>query len=298
MLRGNDGREIFFDNMDRCHMCLLIQHGVERYGHRIHAYCFMNNHVHFAIQVSHTCLSVIMQNVAFRYTQYINKKYNRVGHLFQGRFKSILIDSGKYLKELVRYIHLNPVRASLVDKPEKHPWSSHNTYLGIVPITWVTSNYLLTMFSDNKNEAIDCYQNYVQIQTGCTAQIDFKQGEDGILGDDTFIEFVRKESDNKTCLIPTLPELTDCICNFYNINASTLSENNRNASHIRALLALLVRESENLTLEELGQYLQKSANSLSRQAARLMNKSNHSESIQIEISNLKKLILQLSECPA
>jgi len=95
MLRGNDGQDIFFNDRDRSKMCLLIQEGVERFGHRVLAFCFMSNHVHLAIQVGQINLSRIMQNLSFRYTRHINWERKRIGHLFQGRFKSILVDSNR-----------------------------------------------------------------------------------------------------------------------------------------------------------------------------------------------------------
>jgi len=137
MLRGNDGQAIFFNNEDQCKMCLLIQEGVERFGHSVVAFCFMSNHIHLAIQVNQVDLSRIIQNLSFRYTRYVNLKQKRIGHLFQGRFKSILVDSNRYLKELVRYIHLNPVRAGIVSLPEQYQWSSHNTYLGASDLVWM-----------------------------------------------------------------------------------------------------------------------------------------------------------------
>ena len=91
MLRGNDGQPIFFSEADRFRMCLLLQEGVERFGHSVHAFCFMSNHIHLAIQVADTSISQIMQHLAFRYTQHINRHQKRIGHLFQGRFKSILV---------------------------------------------------------------------------------------------------------------------------------------------------------------------------------------------------------------
>ena len=84
MLRGNGGERIFFDDQDRCRMCLLIQEGVERYGHSLLGYCFMTNHIHLAIQVGQVKLSRIMQNLAFRYARYLNRKHKRIGHVFQG----------------------------------------------------------------------------------------------------------------------------------------------------------------------------------------------------------------------
>src|SRR5438128_178680 len=114
MLRGNNGQAVFSSDAERCKFSLLMQEGTERYGHRILAFCFMTNHVHLAIQLKDVSLSKICQNLSFRYTQYYNKRHNTIGHLFQGRFKSILVEGKRYLKELIRYIHLNPVRAKIV----------------------------------------------------------------------------------------------------------------------------------------------------------------------------------------
>ncbi len=95
MLRGNGGDNIFFDDEDRLHFYLLLQEGVARFGHRIHGFCLMNNHVHLAIQVADESLSKIMQNISFRYARWINKKQQRVGHLFQGRYAQFVDDGIK-----------------------------------------------------------------------------------------------------------------------------------------------------------------------------------------------------------
>lgn len=126
MLRGNDGQVIFFDDSDRCRFYLLIQEGISRFRYRVHAFCCMGNHIHLTIQVSEIPLSRIIQNLSFRYTRWINRKYGRIGHLFQGRYKAILVDADIYLAQLVRYIHLNPVRGRLVMNPEDFSWSGHN----------------------------------------------------------------------------------------------------------------------------------------------------------------------------
>ncbi len=97
--------------------------GVGQFGHQIHGYCWMGNHIHLAVQVVEVPLSRIMQNLAFRYTRWVNKRQGRVGHLFQGRYKAILVEAQSYLLELVRYIHLNPVRARLVEEPAAYRWS-------------------------------------------------------------------------------------------------------------------------------------------------------------------------------
>jgi REP element-mobilizing transposase RayT len=112
MVRGNSGQDIFFDAGDRTRFFLLLQESVERFEYRIHAFCLMTTHAHLALQVGNIPLSRIMLNVGLWYTQFVNRKYQRSGHLFQGRYKALLIDAGGYLLELIRYIHLNPLQSA------------------------------------------------------------------------------------------------------------------------------------------------------------------------------------------
>jgi len=157
MLRGNDGQHIFDNNEERSHFLSLVAEGVGRYGHRIHAYCLMDNHVHLLIQMGQTPLSKVMQNISFRYTRWMNRRHHRTGHLFQGRFRAILCDEDAYLLELVRYIHLNPVRAGIIATPEEHPWSGHRAYLGIESVPWLTSDWCLSRFAANLKVARRSY---------------------------------------------------------------------------------------------------------------------------------------------
>lgn len=141
LLRGNDGQDIFFTGKDRARFSLLLQEGTERFTYLLHAFCYMTNHVHLVIQVGDVPLSKIIQNLSFRYTKYINKQKNRIGHLFQGRYKAILVDGDTYLLELVRYIHNNPLRAGLVKDPADYPWSSHRLYLGLDVLSYLTTDW-------------------------------------------------------------------------------------------------------------------------------------------------------------
>ncbi len=100
MLRGNGGQDIFFCPEDRYHLFILMQEGIERFGHRVHAFCLMSNHIHLVIQVSDIPLSRIMQNLSFRYPRWVNSRHKRMGHLFQGRYKALLVDGDSYLLEL------------------------------------------------------------------------------------------------------------------------------------------------------------------------------------------------------
>ena len=131
ILRGNSGQPVFFTDEDCCRFYLLLQEGTCRFGYRIHAFFLMTNHIHLVIQVGAIPLSRGMQNLSFRYARWINWRKKRTGHLFQGRYKAVLVDGDSYLLELIRYIHLNPVRAGMVTDPEEYLLSGHRAYLGI-----------------------------------------------------------------------------------------------------------------------------------------------------------------------
>lgn len=296
MLRGNDGQKIFFNDGDRCKMCLLIQEGVERFSHRIFGFCFMSNHVHLVIQVEQINLSRIIQNLSFRYTRYINWKMGRIGHLFQGRFKSILVDGNRYAKELIRYIHLNPVRAGMVTLPEQYKWSSHNTYLKASELPWVTSEYLMAMFGDGSNIAIPNFQNFVHAGLGIEEELDFKQGRDeGILGDDDFVKMVKEKGELILKSHLSIQELIEAVCDLYDIDIESvrMPGKERQSSKVRAILAILVKESSYLTLEELAKVVERDASSLSKHAARLNKKCFTCEKLQREISFAMDIISQI-----
>ena len=104
ILRGNAGQPIFFDDRDRYRLYLIVQFVVEKFGCRVHGFCFMTNHAHFVLQTGDISLSRIMQNLSLRYTKWINYTQSRTGHVFQGRYKALLLDADIYLMELVRYV--------------------------------------------------------------------------------------------------------------------------------------------------------------------------------------------------
>ena len=215
--------------------------------------------------------------------------------------KSILVDSDRYLKELVRYIHLNPVRAGMVVSPEDYKWSSHNTYLGNDSLLWITRDCLLNRFSNIRSAAIGLFRNYVSDAIGIEEEIDFKHGtEDGILGDDNFVAIVREKAEFIPDISLSIPELTEALCGHYGVDLSSIkrADKTRHLTKVRGILALMVRETEELSLEELGQHLGRDANGLSRQAARLTAKSLYDDVLLQEIESTRQYLAPMSECPA
>ena len=130
--RGNNKQVCFFTENDYRYYLDCIRQGLKQYKAKLHAYVLMTNHVHLLVTPDYEdSLPRLMQLIGRQYVQYINKTYNRTGTLWEGRYKSSLIDSENYLLTCSRYIELNPVNAGMVDKPEEYCWSSyHHNGLG------------------------------------------------------------------------------------------------------------------------------------------------------------------------
>lgn len=122
----------------------------------------MPNHIHLIIEVNKYSLAQIMQNIAYRYSRWLNHRLNRIGHLFQGRYKAILIQNESYMLELCRYIHLNPLRAKLVDFSKNYQWSSHRAYLEIEQVPWLTTDTILSFLSMRLENADMSYKAFIQ----------------------------------------------------------------------------------------------------------------------------------------
>ncbi len=129
IVRGNQRQKTFRSDDDYKAYLDRLEKYRAKFHVRIYAYCLMPNHVHLLLETGSTPLAKFMQGLQQSYTQYFNRSYRKVGHLFQGRYKAIICDKDKYLLALVRYIHLNPVRARLAKRPERYPHSGHRSYL-------------------------------------------------------------------------------------------------------------------------------------------------------------------------
>lgn len=137
MIRGNNRQRIFFGREYFDRFLEIIADSIKKFDHSILSYCLMSNHVHIIVHVYETSLSDVMQNINFRYARWVNKKQNRVGHLFQARYHSREIVDDIYLINACRYIHFNPVAANMVEKVEHYIWSSHKKYCTGEGLEWL-----------------------------------------------------------------------------------------------------------------------------------------------------------------
>jgi REP-associated tyrosine transposase len=160
--RGNERRDVFFCDDDRFEFLKILEQVCERYNWLCHAYCLMGNHYHLLIETLDGNLSKGMRQLNGVYTQYVNRTHGRVGHLFQGRYKGILVQKEAYLLELARYIVLNPIRAGMVRKVEKWPWSSYPATVGLVGKPgFLMTDWLLSSFSKDRRVATRAYVRFV-----------------------------------------------------------------------------------------------------------------------------------------
>jgi REP element-mobilizing transposase RayT len=274
IMRGNARQNIFFGDEDRCRFYLLLQEGLERYGHRIHAFCLMTNHIHLVIQVGEVSLSRIMQNLTFRYTRWVNWRQGRSGHLFQGRFKAIMVDADAYLLELTRYIHLNPVRAGIVQSPAEYPWSGHLAYLGEESLPWLTTDWVLSQFTEKSAGARLAYSEFIDQGRDEGHRLDYHSGaanDSRILGGDPFIEKVLAQAGARPPQRLGLADIIMAVCREYGIEEQEIKAPGkyRNFSAARGMAAWLILETSGTTLAELSRYTGRDVSTLSAAAKAL-----------------------------
>ena len=209
MHRGNAGADIFESDRDREKFLEYISKAVERYEIKIHTYCLMTNHYHLLTETPHPNLSQAIKWINVSYAAYFNRKRRRCGHLFQGRFRAILIDADEYLKHLSRYIHLNPVRARMVDLCKDYSWSSYLVFGGYAKAPeWLDTRWLLSLFGENQTKAKKRYRSFVESVQNEKIENPSKDIVGGvILGGADFVKWIKQNYLKKDSEIKEKPQL-------------------------------------------------------------------------------------------
>lgn len=240
-LRGNHRKPIFFQASDRDLLDRLVANSLERLVARLHAYCWMTNHLHMVVQVSDVPLGRVILRIASAYARIVQLRLETTGHLFERRYHAVLVDADSYLLTLLRYIHLNPVRAGLASDPAAYPWSSHQTYLGTRKQSWVTTEFAMRALSPDSDRALARYQELFTdlepVRWGTGVLVPNKD-QPQILGDDTFVAHVtgvRYRPSSKQ----SLSDLLHACSNQFHLPADLLASPvcNRRLAIARAWLA-------------------------------------------------------------
>jgi putative transposase len=186
--RGNARKKIFSDDQDREKFLGVLESVIKRYNWICHAYCLMDNHYHLLIETPDANLSIGMRQLNGIYTQLYNRRHKRPGHIFQGRYKAILVDKDNYLLELCRYIVLNPVRAGLIELPEQWKWSSYTATAGLKKVPgYLSVDWILGVFGANKTTGQKHYRKFVKEGINRQSPWEKLQGQI-LLGGDSFME--------------------------------------------------------------------------------------------------------------
>ena len=183
--RGNDRAKIFFTDTDRVAFLDLLGEAVDRFSWICHAYCQMTNHYHLVIETPNANLSRGMRHINGVYTQRINKLNKRSGHVFQGRFKSVLVEKESHLLELARYVVLNPLSAGMVRSAKDWRWSSYRATAGMTECpSFLTANWILAQFDRSRSKAQHAYRRFVRQGRGVELWEELRRS--CLLGTDAF----------------------------------------------------------------------------------------------------------------
>jgi len=254
MSRGNERRRIVRDDADRSRRLDWLQRTVETYRWRLHAFCLMDNHEHLYVETPEPNLSAGMQHLNGSYTSYFNRRHRRSGHLFQGRFKAVLIENEGHFWEVSRYIHLNPVRARLADQPEAWRWSSYPGYhRRSREQSWVTYRRVLREFGRHADAARRAYRRYVKAGIEDMPECPWDDAVQGlIVGSDAFADQVRRlltgrSRDQSLPALealrarPSLATIVQRVANEFGADAKQWSASRRHDDAPRAVAAYLAR---------------------------------------------------------
>lgn len=238
-LRGNHRQNIFFSPADRRLLDDLTRDVLDRFLARVHAYCWMTNHIHLLIQVADIPLGRIMLRIASQYARAAQKRLHTTGHLFEKRYHAVLVDADAYLLELIRYIHLNPVRAHMVRHPRDYAWSSHRCYIGAADQPWVTTDFALRMFHAERRHAITAYERFIDANFNASSPLlECNAGDRRLLGSDDFAARVLGEAWRPRSP-KSLVDLINEACAKFSVSAAALDSRSseRRLTYARAWIA-------------------------------------------------------------
>jgi REP element-mobilizing transposase RayT len=265
--RGNERREVFRDDEDRREFLRLLGRTVELFGWRVHAWVLMGNHYHLLAGTPEATLSRGMRQLNGDYAQHFNRRHGRDGHVFQGRYKAILVQRESHLLEVARYVVRNPVRAGVVKSAGDWPWSSFRATAGLEPTpSWLDTSFLLDVFGSRKAVAAARYREFVA-DDGASAYEPWNQVLGQIyLGSASFAESARAglaapaggrevPRRQREPVAPSVAEVVRAFEQVFGLSLADLRQRPRLLSRERAALAGALRRHARATLPAIGEAL-------------------------------------------
>jgi REP element-mobilizing transposase RayT len=266
ILRGNHQEILFGNSSDQIALNGIVCEVITRLEARVHAFCWMTNHLHALVQIADRPLGDVMKSIAMRYSRYRHRKMRTTGHLFERRYKAKLVQIDAYFLVLLRYIHLNPVKAQIVADPADFPWSSHRTYLGKEFIPWLTTDLGLSLFGSDLKRARAAYARFV-LQSHQIGEIEVNANPDDprVLGTAEFIQQIpaRRLQPKSRC---TLDQLAERVCANHGIPVDVM----RSPARARYLTPLRIDFAQEVlqqrigTLTDVARYLNRDPSALTK----------------------------------
>lgn len=269
--RGNEKKDIFLDKKD--YEKFLFYLGLMWKRYKVIAYCYvlMKNHYHLLIETPQPNLSRMMRDLNGHYTIYFNKRHRRYGHLFQGRYKAILVDKNNYLLELSRYIHLNPVRAGVLSKPEDYSYSSMVYYLakGALP-PWLNVNFILEQFGNTFPTRRNAYKKFVYDGIAKSENPLKQIYAHSILGSENFIREITDKFLSRRNISDQVPkskelkygkdlkEIAKVVMEYYNIDKDNLTKRKKKFNKGKKVFVYLARRYTDNGLKQIRNFLENS----------------------------------------
>ena len=286
---------MFRSQMDRERFLSYLESAVVRYGALIHAWCLMSNHYHLLVETPRGNLSQIMRHVNGAYTTYFNVKRKRSGHLFQGRFKAILVDADEYAVELSRYIHLNPVRAGIVTKPEQYQWSSYRNYIGQSKTPdWQKTDFIFAFFGKTSREELEVkYQKFIEDILGIEYVSPLEATiASTILGSEEFVREVSKNHMGGRSAERDVPAVKLLISSpsLDEIVRTVKMELGENGDLTRKLSIFFCQKYSGAKLKKIGEYFGISDAAVSQTKRRLELKAREDHQLKMVISKLEVVL--------
>jgi REP element-mobilizing transposase RayT len=267
ILRGNHREALFATPRDRQMLGEIVEEAVGKLGVRVHAFCWMTNHLHVLVQIGEQPLGKVMQRIAMRYSRYRHRELHTSGHLFERRHRAWLVEADRYFVALLRYIHLNPVAANMVRAAEDYPWSSHRAYLGEAGPAWLTTDFGLSLLGQTRESARRAYRELMSTVMYASEErlFDTARADDPrVLGGDQFLASLPAPLIKPRSAL-TLAQLAEEICRRQGVSVEQLRSRTRTESLTAARLQLAreAMEGRVASLSEIARYLGRSPSSLS-----------------------------------
>jgi REP element-mobilizing transposase RayT len=290
MLRGNNRKNVIIAEEDYQNFLEMISNSAEAYNFKVHLYCLMTNHIHLVIEVADIPISRIMQSITSRFAKKHNQKYNLIGHLFQGRFKSKLIENDQYLLELCYYIHMNPVKAKMCFFPEEYRWSSHNRYLSRENTHCFKTDYVFQVISIHFTETVN-YEEFIARHDESNIKPLFcKFSDDGDL--DVIDEICERIRNTRSLALENVSLNVICkiVCEILRVSLEKVASDSqaRRASLARSMIAFFGHYHAKYTYEDIAAVVCREPNSISKTLRRHLKLAVTDREIKRAISSIER----------